>query len=208
MKCQQVHLQLPDYATRKLSEQEQSFVSDHLASCSECRSELTSIREAVTAISQLHVEPPPEPYFNNLLPRIHERIEQQSVRRIPEWAFRYLLPFGAAFVMVLVLWRAVPTGEMNPADMESIFRQLQPDEIRQIVDDQTVAKISGTISDENGLTAGESDKDIVKELVQNNEDETLYAGIDIQSATENLTNTEADELLAYLQTTSDSDEGK
>ncbi|MGH2556262.1 MAG: zf-HC2 domain-containing protein [Actinomycetota bacterium] len=62
MSCEEVRLQLPDYALGTLSEDEMSEVKRHLRGCAACRSEATTLDEGLSLFASAahEADPPPE----------------------------------------------------------------------------------------------------------------------------------------------------
>lgn len=202
MMCKEIQFQLPDFVVEKLSEQERLIVVEHLRICKTCEAEAAELWLIVQEIGESNAWTPSEAYFDGLLPRIHERIDRKSSWAIPEWATKFVLPFGAAVIMVIALLRVSSTVENQPQDLQTILQQLQPEEIQQVADQQTLSEVSEPSTNDNDATTVslDNDKEIVKELIKDDQVSSLYSEADVQSATENLNDQEIDRLVSYLQT--------
>ena len=80
MNCNEIQYQLPDYLAGKLSGEEQTFVSEHIASCRSCRMEAEHLAALIVEIKRAAPWAPPRAYFDSLLPRIHQRIDEKTDR--------------------------------------------------------------------------------------------------------------------------------
>lgn len=105
MKCRELKYLLPDYAKDKLEENEQLELLGHLEKCRKCAEEKTAIRAIFQQIEIEKAAQPPEIYWTNLLPRIHERISGKKKNALWGIASRAVIPAVTAIVAAFILIR-------------------------------------------------------------------------------------------------------
>ena len=205
MNCKETRYQLPDFVLDKLSEQEKIVVAGHLSSCRECQAEAEQLHGVFTETKRSMVWAPSENYFSSLLPRVHRRIEEKVSRGIPNWLTQFALPVAAATVFIIVLMNVVPASiGRNEFELNAVLQQLQPEELQDAVDHQLSATIleSSAVVDVQTASSLSDDKEIVQEILQNEDKPYSYSEfseLDTQSSLENISDRDADELASIFE---------
>ncbi len=139
MICNKVKYQLPDYIKSRLSEEEHQQIAEHLKQCVICKSELGSIEVTFKKFDSEYIAEPSSTYWNNLLPRIHNRIEESTKPKYTEWIVRTSIPamatVAAIFLVIKVflfdgatIQQQVTTNE----NIESLMYSLDENEIADL----------------------------------------------------------------------------
>jgi hypothetical protein len=107
-KIEEIKLLIPDYVTGSLSEEESNTVKNAIENSSELRELYTVMKNAFEFTDSVKFEEPAPQYWNNLLPRIHQKIEergQQSLAKYPlSFIWKILVPV-AAVVLIFIVYR-------------------------------------------------------------------------------------------------------
>ena len=104
MKCNDVMILLPEYFRGKTSEEDNAHISEHLKICSSCKYESGDVQTMVDLIGKEKYWEPDSFYWNNLIPKVHNRIEQRRNRSTYGWIIRFVMPVAAALsILILVL---------------------------------------------------------------------------------------------------------
>ncbi|HLX12441.1 MAG TPA: zf-HC2 domain-containing protein [Bacteroidota bacterium] len=138
MNCKDYQYQLADFAARRLPTDEQEAIAEHLRECSACAAQSASFSAAFERIATDAPAAPPDAYWNNFLPRVHERLAQRhdSEFVVFAWLQKLALPAG---VVILVLSMTQFFGRISntvPGDLTSIVQQLPADDVSKIQDAQ------------------------------------------------------------------------
>ncbi|MDP2208756.1 MAG: zf-HC2 domain-containing protein [Bacteroidota bacterium] len=139
MICNEVKYQLPDFIKSRLSEEEHQQIAEHLKQCLICKSELASIEVTFKKFDREYIAEPSSTYWNNLLPRIHNRIEESTKPKYTEWIVRTSIPamatVAAIFLVIKVfqfdgatIQQQVTTNE----NIESLIYSLNENEIADL----------------------------------------------------------------------------
>jgi hypothetical protein len=97
MNCTQVRNRLPELLYEDLSAADRQQLQDHLAQCSECRSEYTSLQEVHQALNRVSV---PEVSVN--LPLLYRQAADHQARAGRRWR-RFALAVGALAAAVMLV---------------------------------------------------------------------------------------------------------
>ena len=200
MNCSQIQYDLPDFLRGKLTDSEGSEVSQHVASCLQCGSEVDRLRIVMDEIEASVVIPPGNIYWGSLLPRIHDSIERGSMREIPAWMLRIALPLAAAAVLFVFLAR-VPSVQLEGdlGNLDIVVRQLKPDELDEIADAHVISEgldSSDLLSEDESLASNE--QEALRLLLSKEEGVFSYDGLDAESIIMTLEDPEVSEIVARL----------
>ena len=154
-------LQLPDYATGRLEEQQRLELEAHLASCDECNRRRAEFSTLVALMQHSRPSDPPSHYFSNVLPRIRERLEQRSTRGESPLVSRILAPLGALAVVIGLLVQ-IPMDKDN--DLRAMLGALKSDELADVVVEEAEHQSLYLIPSTESLAAALSDQAIDREL--------------------------------------------
>ena len=107
MECDKIQYLLVGFREGTLPQEEREVVERHVSTCVRCTNDLNLIDEAFESLRNVEDEEVPTHYFTNLLPRIHERLEQQpehgSGFALPLWVQRFLAPVSAGAVVACMI---------------------------------------------------------------------------------------------------------
>ena len=116
---EEIRLMIPDYVTGSLGENEKMAVEEAISGNAGLREFYLEMKEAFSFVDSVKAEEPSPAYWNNLLPRIHERIEQQQSTGF-SWeklsVFWKVFAPVAAIVIIAVLYFALRPSEMQLTD--------------------------------------------------------------------------------------------
>lgn len=153
----------------------------HLASCAGCRALLEDMNASLAQWKSDQPWAPPESYWNNLLPRIHERIAERERRRSNPFArimslARWFAVPAAALTVILVMTnkpspavfptsqeivaavRALPADELTPAfdhnQWEGQFTSIAPDTSSLAMTEDDQAELADLLHDEDTQLSG------------------------------------------------------
>lgn len=165
---EEIRLMIPDYVTGSLGEIENKHVEEALAENAELREFYLEMKEAFSFVDSVKPEEPSPAYWNNLLPRIHERIEQQQSAGF-SWeklsVFWKVFAPVAAIVLIAVLYLALRPAETQLTEdkkTESITRDSMKNPDKQ--------KNPDTQQDVNGNENKKESINNPNELVKENPD--------------------------------------
>jgi hypothetical protein len=96
---------LPEYLNGALPESLRPGIEEHLKSCSSCNTELLELRQTMEMLHSHRVAKPASGYFTTVLPRVRERLEQDTWRDFAARPLltRLALPIGAALLALFIL---------------------------------------------------------------------------------------------------------
>ncbi len=165
MKCKHLQIQLPEYIRGTTDPLVRKEIVDHIAHCAECASradELTMLFRELGKMRQ--PQPPPEQYWQTILPRVHERLSQG---RRPYHVVRDLIPvaLSLALVCMVVFLFHVP-ADVSLQGLGERLRDAQPEELQMIADQQTVTGFTEASfsTDEQDLQATDDQLSLMKIL--------------------------------------------
>ncbi len=154
---------IPDYLTSSLDEKSRIVLEEHVKACPHCRKEIELLRPVVQALKGHSAAPPPEKYFNNLLPRIRKRLEPSESRFPlfgPFWT-RWLAPLTALGVALVLISHVPLTGSDESNGLRSVIGTLTAEEFAEafvlqaqqgsVTPSGTTDIVSGTISEKTAV---------------------------------------------------------
>lgn len=123
-----IKLLLPDYVTGSLSHEEAQMVKNAIDTSEEVRSLYLDMKNALEFAGSVKYEEPVPQYWNNLLPRIHEKIEereQKSIAKKPlSYIWKVLVPV-AAVILFFIIYRIsfTPETEITEEEQKNIINE-------------------------------------------------------------------------------------
>jgi hypothetical protein len=131
LNTEKLKLLIPDYITGSLSEEEYKIVKQAIEQSDEVRELYSVMKNAFEFTGSVKFEEPAPQYWNNLLPRIHQKIderEQQSLAKNPMAYFWKILVPAAAVVLIFIIYRITftPSHEFTQK-AEIVFEQVKID---------------------------------------------------------------------------------
>ena len=138
MNCNDITYLLADFAARRLPTDEHEAIAGHLRECSACAAQCRAFEEAFARIAADAPAVPSDAYWNNFLPRVHERLAQ---RRTPEsvvfaWLQKLALPAGVVMLLLALSQFYTGISGKNPVELTSIVQQLPAEEVNKVADVQ------------------------------------------------------------------------
>lgn len=163
MKCSEIQYLIPDYIKASLTEDESALVKDHLNECAMCKNdaeEMKLIFKQLVSEEHLSLEPS---YFVNLVPRIHQRIEQRKTSLFYFALTRYVLPVsGLLFFVIMFVKVFLPSNENDHESLQTLLLNVPFEEI-QVELDRHLELFSSSEFDNSIIF--EEDQQIVKEIL-------------------------------------------
>jgi len=202
MRCANIRYALPDFVNARLSDREQSQITEHLASCENCRREAAEMKALFSEFQGDTAWSPPGHYWSSLLPRIHQSIEERPARLFPEWIPRFAPPLASAILLAVAVTVFVPRGASDESTQLSVyFHQLHSVEIQQVAEQQRYAGVLEPMSSGSDLApTSAGDKEVLKDLLQAEEPIHGLLNVDAESTVRDLDSQHVDELVSILET--------
>lgn len=122
---EKIKLLLPDYVTGSLSEDEAQMVKNAIDASEEVKILYLDMKNALDFAGAVKYKEPAPQYWNNLLPRIHEKIderEQKSAAKNPlSYIWKVLVPV-AAVILIFIVYRIsfTPKTEISENEQKNI----------------------------------------------------------------------------------------
>ena len=136
MDCDRIKYLLVGLREGAISQEEREVVERHVATCVRCMDDLTLIDEAFETLRNVEDEQVPTHYFTNLLPRIHQRLEQQpehgSGFALPLWVQRLLAPVSAGAVLACMIGMYIlfnPMADTTQFHLRDIVSELPKEDV-------------------------------------------------------------------------------
>jgi hypothetical protein len=184
MNCKELQLRIPDMIDGTIRGDEKTILEEHVAHCPECSREYAELSVLLAHLKTDEPWAPPQAYWNSLIPKIHDRIEQTSrpARLFPAWIRRSVVT-AAAIAVVCAGINVVPTViEERPDELRSVVSQVSPEEIQSFIERQEIEGMTASSSSSaaNSLISAD-DKTDLREVI--GEDES---SIEVDDAVESL----------------------
>lgn len=207
MKCKQAESYFSDLLDHTLPSELMGAVSDHLSACGHCRYQLSELQQLTVHIKNLKLSEPSIVYWGTIIPRVHDRLETKKREILPPWIPRLALPLAAMMILVIFSINNYPTQVGNEnEDLQSLVHQLQPEELRQLEQSESVSpggEPSLSLSEIKDIS--ETDKDVLKQLLQNEDHADLYVDLDFDENVLPIDDQDTDQLLSILEQQSTTD---
>jgi len=122
---QKIKLLLPDYITGSLSEEEALMVKNAIGASEEVKNLYLDMKNALEFAGSVRYEEPAPQFWNNLLPRIHEKIDEREQKRLDKnplsYIWKILVPV-AAVILIFVIYKIsfTPNTEISEKEQKNI----------------------------------------------------------------------------------------
>lgn len=171
---EEIKLLLPDYITGSLGEEEKQKVEAALGSEPSLKELYTVMKDALDFAGIVQAEEPSPQYWNNLLPRIHQKIDEKESRKSFSHAWKILLP-AAAVILIFIIFRIsfTPKIEITEKQIDKIDTQRveTKDTVKQKIKNiQTPVQDKKNIANENKTV--EKPRFIKRNIRNHDEDNT------------------------------------
>jgi hypothetical protein len=136
--CREIRYLLPDFVSNRSNEEENESVQEHLEHCSPCREEVLLLKQAFEAVASSRTSIPPEAYWTNFLPRLHDRLSdgRKTGRELAPLVNKFLLPSAGLVVTILLLslTGVVPEPKRSLLAERQLVRQMDTTEFYQLAE--------------------------------------------------------------------------
>jgi len=140
---------IPDYITGQIDENDKRMLESAMNESAELRELYNEMSGTLAFVNNIKFVEPSLQYWNALLPRIHERIEQQeskkfSWNKIPN-LWKMLVPIAAVVIIALVYYLVKPSGVQMTKDenkIENINKDTNKDKIENNKEDNKLPENS------------------------------------------------------------------
>jgi hypothetical protein len=136
--CREIRYLLPDSVSGRTNEEENKSVREHLERCSSCSEEVLVLKQTFEAVTSSRTSIPPETYWTNFLPRLHNRLSdgRKTRRDLAPWVSKFLLPSAGLVVTILLLslTGVVPEPKGSLLAERQLVRQMDTTEFSQLVE--------------------------------------------------------------------------
>jgi hypothetical protein len=125
---------IPDYITGQISDADKAAVEEALKQSSELREFHNELKGTFEFVATVKFEEPSPQYFNNLLPRIHQRIEEREAKKF-SWDkvasfWKVLVPVAAIVVIALVYYMVKQSDTQMTKDEQKKIENVKKDSSR------------------------------------------------------------------------------
>ncbi len=151
MDCDEIQYLLVGLREGTISPEQREVVDRHIATCARCIKDLELIDEAFESLRNVENDEVPNHYFTNLLPRIHQRLEQRHERALgfsafalPGWVQRFLAPVSAAAVlscMIALYGLFNPIADRMQLPLREIVSELPKEEIDGVAESMSYSNV-------------------------------------------------------------------
>lgn len=202
--CEHIQSLIPDAVRESASEEERTLVTQHIGQCSVCHAEYEQMHLLFSHLREMPKPDVPASYWNGLLPKIHERIEERKgIFHIPVEVMRYVLPCSAAVAVTIFMLNIGSHNVNNDAsEIHSILSQLPSEEVQQLNQGDALTVLGEPVvmpTDQSTLASG--DKDIIAQILQEDH-KGVYSEYDLTASLTSLSDADLDGVTAILEQSS------
>lgn len=201
LNIEDIKILIPDYITGSLNENEKHIIQEAIDKYPEVKEFYNEMISTFKFVDEVEFEVPSPQYFNNLLPRIHQKIEEReekhAVKNPVALIWKILVPAAAVIILFIIYMVANNPGENINDKNKTLVKtdSVKKDiEQKQILPDIKIKKPEDNTAD--NTTANKKQrkqvlpKYIIKENVQteekikNNEEEKLPVPVESDDITD------------------------
>jgi arsenate reductase-like glutaredoxin family protein len=200
MKCKDVKCLLPEFTEDILSSDDKIIVSQHLDNCRNCSAEY---RQVVGLYARLKIDSPtnpPESYWNNLIPRIHKRIDSKPKNALEGLFAKISIPAAAALLALFVVIHmfSVDTVKIQPVfsnqtELNGIINELTIKDVESLSNEEMNLLTSLDQKEDNG-----SDKYVLNKILNEQKSVVESDYVNVESALKIMDDDELNKLISYL----------
>lgn len=128
---EEIKLLIPDYITGNISDSNRSIVTQALNESEELREVHSELKSSFDVVGSYKFKEPTQQYFINLLPRIHQRIEEREEKLAVKNPFaiwwKILVPVAAIILIVIIYKLATndPGTQLTKEDKKENIKQVE-----------------------------------------------------------------------------------
>jgi hypothetical protein len=147
LNIEEIRLLIPDYVSNSLSENEKKLVEEALSLSPELNEFYKEIKGTFEFVSSVKYQEPAPQYWNSLLTRIHQRIDEKDAKVYARNPFAVIWKVAvpvAAVVLIFIIYSIFTSPEPDITDRNKVVisdetkkdtittQKKQPDEIQEI----------------------------------------------------------------------------
>jgi multidrug efflux pump subunit AcrB len=154
---------VPDYITGQLSDADKASVEEALTEFVELREFHNELKGTFEFVNTVKFEEPSPQYFSNLLPRIHQRIEEQESRKF-SWdkiasMWKVLVPVAAIVVIALVYYMVKQSDTQMTKDEQKKIENINKDTNKDKQPDKKESEVKQPENNQDNIV---KEKDVQK----------------------------------------------
>jgi hypothetical protein len=200
MKCIDVKYLLPEFTEDMLSFDDKIIVSQHLDRCRDCSIEYQQIVSLYARLEKDFPINPPESYWNNLIPRVHKRIDGKPKSIFDGLFAKISVPTAAALLVLFVVIHmfSVDTVKVQPVfsnqfELNSIINELTTMDVASLSTEEMNLLASLNQKEDNG-----SDKYVINKILNEQKSVVESDYVNVESALKIMDDDELNKLISYL----------
>lgn len=127
---EKIKLQIPDYVSGLLGDEDKKLVEQNLSKSAELKDFYDEIKSAFSAVDRIKYTEPSPGYWINLLPRIHQRIDEKEEAALVRNPFaiwwKVLVPVAAVILIVIIYMLSTSTKQqMTKEEKKEQIQQVE-----------------------------------------------------------------------------------
>ncbi len=151
---------IPDYITGALGNDEKLMVDNALKQSAELREFYNETKNTLGFVSNVKFEEPPAQYWNNLLPRIHEKIEARAAKKF-SWdniaaIWKIIVPV-AAVILIFAVYQLVKSPENQISKIQDNKEQKINTDNGSNVKNEIKEEKKETVKEDDNIASNSSD---------------------------------------------------
>jgi len=199
MTCTDIKYTLADYLRGKVSQEEYSYITAHLVVCGSCRLDAESLSSFLELVKDEKPWTPSDAYWIDILPKLHQRLEDRNIKYLPDWIVRFALPMAAAIVLIVFSVKYIAIAPSDTTEtIQSALAQLSQDELQYYIEQQSIVDVIGDQLSNNGSIVSGDDKVILKNIIQVGNYST-ESEFDYESLLDSISEQEASNIISILE---------
>ncbi|MFI5252277.1 MAG: anti-sigma factor family protein [Bacteroidota bacterium] len=168
MNCKDIQIRMPELLDGTIDGEGKNFLQDHLGQCPSCKKDFEELTLLYTMMKSDKPWAPPAAYWNGLIPRIQESINNSTRPPLvaPAWIQRFTVS-AAAIAMIIVVFNMIPGNiDEKEIDYHSIVAQGPADEVQNFIDGQEIEGLADQYAGiQNTSVLGSDDKANLREVI-------------------------------------------
>ncbi|MBA4313355.1 MAG: hypothetical protein C0417_12085 [Chlorobiaceae bacterium] len=200
MKCSDVVIMLPEYFRGKTSEASSGNISEHLNTCSSCKAESIHVQAMVDLIRKEKAWEPDSFYWNSIIPKVQDRIEQRRNRSRFEWIIRFIMPAAAAASVLIILLTSLnmPNSDNRYTDNLNL-NSIPVSELSEYYTVQSAFSEFNQLSLDSSGNEESADTEILKEIVAQDDNNIVSSYFDDKEILDLISQENETAIVAALQ---------
>lgn len=167
-KIEELKLLIADYVTGQLNDNDKAVIEKALKESAELREFRADTERTFKFVNTVKLKEPSPQYWSSLLPRIHQRMEQQEAKKL-SWdkissIWKVLVPI-AAIILIAIIYYLVKPSNTQITKEEKNIEKIVKDTTKDTTKDKNENKI-----EEKKIPENKQDERIIKEEKRKPED--------------------------------------